>query len=552
MNRYKIEIPLIESYGNCLDDALVSILIFFKKQYPLLFVKDIGFRFDLNKYKTTKSLTDNLIIEHGNRKKIVYEYFGIEFKVRTFSNEEHNDFFEAIGSEIKNNRPVLLEMAKDSNLKKVYEKLAMFDYQTTYYSNHIIIVNGIDFLKKQILICDSFFKYKDIQLSFADFIPVEKASMITMRLKNQNLRNTEILKNSIQKYYSDNNDFNVFKNIKNMKSALKTYDPKMLKNEFKVEDNVILQAPLINKIYEICKSKKKFSSIVSLLFFCQDENKVIEITNDIEYVSVQWNIILSMFTKMYYSRSKSGEYKNRILIKLKLIEEIERNIFKKINQLNIKRRASKLYSNKNDISDRLFYFSNNIEQSEIISVLITEHLNNSGVRSKSNPKKKVDFNGLGDYIIDDNLLGSMLSKNEYKFFIDDSNDLGYDNISCSNNNILVKQEHYTFIQLLGCSEYGRYMEKLKITYIDGTEQEIKFCFSEWDFGAYDENEVVWRGYGYKKIGNIYEMPVRLYAKRFPLLNKKVNSIMLPDCPNIHIFGVSLEKPVKKKIDLGDS
>ena len=552
MNRYKIDIPLRESYGNCLDDTLVSILEFLKKQYPLLFVEDIGFRFDLNKYETTKSLTDSLIIEHGNRKKIVNEYFGIEFKVRTFPNEEHRDFFEALNIEIKNNRPVLLGMAKFRNLKKVYEKITMFDNQRNYFSDHLIIVNGIDFLYKQISICDSFYKIKDLQLSFSDFLPVENASIITLRLKNHNLENSEILKNSIHKYYSYNNNFNIFKNIKNMQNALKTYDPIMLKNEFRVEDNVILQAPLITKIYEICQSKKKFSSIIGLLFLGQDENKVIEIKNDIEYVSVQWNIILSMFTKMYYSRYKSGAYKNRILKKLELIEEIEQNILNRITQLSNKRKISKSYIEKNDVPENLFDFYNNIEKREIISVLITKHLNNSGVKSKSNPKKKVDFNGLGDYIIDDNLLGSILIKNNYEFVIDDSNDSGYDNISCNNNNILVKQEVYRFVQLLGCSEYGIYMEKLKIIYIDGTEQVIKFCFSEWDFGAYDENEVVWSGHGYKKIGNTYEMPIRLYAKRFPLLNKKINSIMLPDCPNIHIFGVSLEKPVKKKIDFGDN
>ena len=119
----------------------------------------------------------------------------------------------------------------------------------------------------------------------------------------------------------------------------------------------------------------------------------------------------------------------------------------------------------------------------------------------------------------------------------------YDNISCTGQTILLDGGAYHRIMFAGCSVWGSYFGKATINYVNKDFEVIPIELTNVGENTPFFGETpLWKGKVAKNKENVskFEFWGYLYAKTYDLKqNNGIQSIQLPDYPNLHIFGISL-------------
>lgn len=193
---------------------------------------------------------------------------------------------------------------------------------------------------------------------------------------------------------------------------------------------------------------------------------------------------------------------------------------------------------------RLIESGNNIEISykDIFFVELEMYLNNKGIFETL--ESEANIAGGGESFYFEKIMQS-LEVNRFKF------KLSYlsshmDNVSCMGQKIILPRDCYKNIMFAGCAEWGSYKDNLIVHYTDGSSEEILISFTDWvSEPTYDETillegRMMENSNGVRKINLIFT--TRLFGQEYKISdNKLLDHIILPYCPNIHIFAISLGK-----------
>ncbi|GCE14969.1 hypothetical protein [Tengunoibacter tsumagoiensis] len=200
-------------------------------------------------------------------------------------------------------------------------------------------------------------------------------------------------------------------------------------------------------------------------------------------------------------------------------------------------------------AENIFYESRQIVPNTfnyVKKININNYCNEKGFGSLHSIKP-IGMSGMGEFF----LIDKNAEKMEWivdNMVFDVCNIVGeqYDNISCNRQVISIDNGDYSTLMLLGCSLLGDLSDVLNVEYIDGYIEEVRFGLTQLNqripvFGE----RIAWEGKraslpSWSDAITSTDEPSCLFAKELLLKHKsKIKSIILPNCPEIHIFALSL-------------
>lgn len=176
--------------------------------------------------------------------------------------------------------------------------------------------------------------------------------------------------------------------------------------------------------------------------------------------------------------------------------------------------------------------------SELINVDIRTAFNNSGVWWKN---KEADFNGFGDYFIEESIMFETKIDFGDVSFVLHKNEDNNDNIICKKQSINCDQGKCSSVYLLTCSDWEDSKIIIGLKYVDGSVDRKMLEVEEWVPPQNKElkNACIKAAKSVRKSAERTE-PCYVYAYAIECdCNKELSAIELPDCDSIHVFAVTV-------------
>lgn len=285
------------------------------------------------------------------------------------------------------------------------------------------------------------------------------------------------------------------------------------------------QKGILNKLFSsVLISCQKIKGLLTKSFFSQNE----------EFCE---RIICNYFDCLRDDEYKLYEYLleilDRIQVDTKLLADINSQFGSDLEHTC----NQKLCFSDVDVSDGSY---KDIFTNEVIHLNIEKYMNNKGISSTLTSRGANLTGGGMSYFFESKLEESINNKFNFRNF---RNDNLNDNISCLGQTIVIPKGIYKKFALAGCAEWGNYRDKIKVNYQDGSSEEITIGFTDWVSPPVYDETILLEGKmmdnvkGENIINNSYI--ARIFSKTYNLDNKLIDNIVLPDCPNIHIFAISL-------------
>ena len=305
--------------------------------------------------------------------------------------------------------------------------------------------------------------------------------------------------------------------------------------ENEVGNVYIPEALLFLNLRLISQGRKRFSDSLRYIDIKNDNMNFEYFAQNLDKISIKWGSIISFLIKAAYAKVNSPIVKkvSDKILELRIYEEkIATELFEYVS--SVKNYFHIYESSKKGVLEN----TNNVIN--VFPVDISAYCNNKGIGTTVD--SNANFSGLKipEYIIPDNiLLNDSLVINNIKFKLPNTDGSNYDNISCDGKTINVPSLSCKEIYLLGCSETGNYTCEFIIYSTGGKPITINSGFTDWDDPPRFGETIAWTG---KCMYSSSELSknVRLFAQTLFLpAVVNVESIILPDCPNMHIFSISL-------------
>ncbi len=168
---------------------------------------------------------------------------------------------------------------------------------------------------------------------------------------------------------------------------------------------------------------------------------------------------------------------------------------------------------------------------------IERYCNNKGL-TLTPENADADCTGLGEFVCVGEKM-TEIEKRGYKLLYDRA----ADNISCRGQTLCCEcKRNIDRITFLAAAEWGDHELDLKLVYTDGTEVTKRKSIRDWINGG--ENRIC-IGSGYlMEDGRLRKLHENIYAEEIAVTLDKTETlekIILPECGNIHIFAIKLEK-----------
>lgn len=517
--------PIHNDYRGCGQDAIVTVVNWLEMDYAILFSESWGFCFDISKYDKEKNISNCLSADYGQIDRILSRYYGLYYKWEVSS--DYYQVIREIENQLINNLPVMIKL-------DTYFCPWDYGYKKYHVLDHVLLIVGIDTENNLFYITDCFNGVVEKQINIELCFPIgniKYAKFAKQRVKSEKLdikKLITITNNKLKRPLENKKSFDMISDFGEILC------PEIIFNEI-LKNEQIWASPLLTNLYEISKGRRQFLDAFKYLCKKENEYNIMAICEMLENASVAWRTVLSMIVKFYYS--KDPEYLTRVKIKISTLAQFEADILDKLNRICFTNNQQRVYNEK--------YCENSRIKNEKI-FLVDCHLKKL-FNNKAFGKSIYDTNGanltlMGDYFLDQGFSKKTIFNEKFKFVFSNVRTKNPDNISCFKQQIDIHMRDCCKIQLLGCSECGRYRENLKIKYSDGTIEMKIIDFPEWNYKL-DSNDTILmdtKGIiidekGEKNIINhsyLYGIEIDV---SYP---KKILSIILPDCPNIHIFAIT--------------
>ena len=527
---------------NCLEDQIVSIVAGAgKTNYPLIFSESWRFNFE-DKSKSIPSKKNNDdedgSLEFHTILGLLKKYCGV--KTNTYEYKHNENPIDVISNCLQEKTPTVIDINSfwcpwDDNYQKIYH-------------SHFCIPERINSDSKELICIDAWYQKGGFILPF-DHVNKGSHFLIKFAFDDQDNSHIDLKMLVLNHINTINNGINHGENIFQMMRTFAkniSVNPGFI-NEVR-EAPILWQSPIFFKFQEIQKGRAKYSKFLEYL----SENTAYNFSKEISQlisVAVKWSTAKTLLTKAVFSNEHAIIIKKLSSI-IKEIADFEESIVASLlNKIEGKSSESTVYY------QRLSYDNKTNEQNDFVSdyvfLNLSDFLNNKGIDVLDSINSNADLTGNGHYILaDDKLNSKSINLNSIHFKIPQIANDKCDNIVCTNQTIEApKDTIFNSISVLGCTVWDDMLFNLELNYKNGSKLNLEIGISQWIVTPMYGEDVFWEGNGIEKSGgktNIMNKPVRLFAKKYKLpLGVPLEYIKLPDCPNIHIFAISLEKKIFK-------
>ena len=527
-----LDIKPSHGYGyDCFEDSIVSVVSWWGREHQMMFADSWNFCFDHADSQYSMKLGDRIDIKGGANLNYLKKYHGI--KVNYCNDVTNEDAIEAIKKELSVNRPVILFIdpfycAFDRNYQK-------------YHGTHVIIINGFNENNNNFYFTDCTYMKENIEFPVNTFMECYPRYMTLELLDDydKDINWYEYMKSLFFNLQNDSQNCNTFESIRKFADEIeKNLDFKVEMEGYYVN---IFDAPLFTNVREIARSRKKFSNTLKYIGERYNVEELLLLSEKMSLLGSKWSVIESMIIKAYMT-SDSTKTLSRIVNKIRAMADDEEDAANLLLVESEKYNSDINYlTTVNKTSDTQAYSF----KKDIKLIDLTDYMNNNGFGSLSSKENSPDLTSTGYYFLRQGLPEEKIwSVGEMRFKFPDLYDGVNDNISCFNQKIKIPAGNYHSIMLLGCAEQGDFCDRMIVEYANGKHEEIFIKFTDWAGKPIFNETVAWQGEMVERNGEnvkIFEVYITsIFANTYFLkCDGILKSIQLPDCPNIHIFAISL-------------
>jgi hypothetical protein len=521
-------IPLHDDSRDCFEDQITTVASWFGRGYELMYAESWGFSYSPADGDSSGILGKRIGAgrTRENALRLLELYHGIRFTWHQTNTID--EVLPILKAELAAGRPVIIY------LDSYWCPWAPSSYQKIQNSHHNCIVVGLDEVNGFLYCTDGYYveQNKTLPLEYyaqgcgrcGTFTLIgDEAPIIDWR---------EIIKSSAELILGSNSFPNAF-------DAMRTFgrDAALIDLAAEIEGCPnIWRSPLWMQLDNIHKGRKQFSKVLRYMAEQYDVAELLVLSRQVEQVGGLWSIIQTMLYKAHI-KNNSSAILCRIPEKINEVADEEERIANALISLSLQNTTT-------SIADFLRTNKAQIIPEETICIDLSDYLNNNGFGSSMSNDCTADLLGTGQYFLIEGLpethewqIGGM------KFRFPRVADKANDNISCTGQNIRVPIGRYYYIMLMGCAECGNFSKNMTVEYSDGTSDSILIEFSDWHSLPYFGESIAWSGKSVLHLkDNIMLMPYQahLFVQTYSLNHDKIlESIHLPDFPNIHVFAISL-------------
>lgn len=525
-----ITVKYYEQY-DCLENLVVAVARWWGHRYELGFAESWGFQYNRKNLLCDNNFGKN--IYDGKVWKLEYleKYHGI--KVNNIEQGDYHEILDVIRAEVKKDRPVIIYM--NTFWCPWYKE----DYQKVN-SPHYCMVTDID-NEDNIHIKDAQMAENGALLPIDDFSK-GFGNCITLSLKECESINDDwkkIIYNAVDRVSTPTGEICMFEQMRNFAEDLK--DKLDFSREIKGKEDDPFQAALFEMIRSISRGRMQFSEVLNYMGELVQKPELMAFSNRMKAAGQRWNSVFGMLCKAYYLQGAARErILDRIIGKIYEAASDEEDIALSLIEFCKNGNIANNWNTpmENNLSDKAVFM-------DCSYVDITKHMNNQGFSGSLSTDCKAEISNGGRYFLTEGLPIEREWKIEnMKFLFPEADKEMNDNISCFGQVIELEPGKYTDIMVLGCAEFGNHSESIEILYCDGHSEEVPLQFTSWlSSNIYFNETIAWTGKGAVRSTDrvvIYPFPVNLFAKSYTLKSQSdIIGIRLPECPNIHVFAITL-------------
>lgn len=518
-------------YMNCYIGLLVSYAGYCKRSYEMMFTGTWGFKYTAKTAAKALKLGERISTDSEIKLDYLEKYHGI--KSVKYNKKRPDEILEIIREQLSYGKPTLIFVVNYWFPWNVhYKKLNNGLY-------HAILVKGID-TKKHCLYClDTVFMQEKAVLPIDDFKNGCNDTCITLECLNtyeEKIDWQEALGYSINKLRRGANTFRVFDDMRRFSREVR--ESLVIREEIKVKYGDIWVEPLIFEISELVGDRMNYSRALNYMADKENVPELKNISDRLKQIVREWEGIRGMIVKGYYA-SPSKELVLRIADRIDKVADFEEDTANMISEIICVKEDNMPIKNfeikppkkgeKKDL-DEIFY------------VDLQKEFNTQSFGDYTDKNCTANMSGLGYFLYSDEALKKRVWETGWmKFYYPEIPYNHKDSVACMGQKITLPGGYFDTIMFMGCGDLGSFSEEACVIYADGTRQTFFLQFSEHcvEKPLYNES-IVWSG----KCGfpgkSEDALSSRIYAQAYNLDGgKMMQSVLLPVCPNIIIFAISL-------------
>ncbi len=532
MNSVLLPIEMYKIAGmKCFDMAQAMASLYYNRNYELMFLDCWNFE-----YNESQPLQEDIIgkyISQGkcNINENLLKFHGIEtIEVKSI---EKKQIFNYIMDKLHSNMPVFLwydqyympwtKEIRRQELLRYNGYIMIIGYDISQQFFYCIDIHGTQ--KREILPWKDFMDFVYTQQSINCYIYMKRPINCEINVEYYLSHLKEQVEDTKKDY------FNLFQQMHNAAAEIKQQFNFEQEIKYTIEFinkqlTAPTQVPMVTALIDVARMRSLYALSLTYIGKKVNDTEFIDFANQFRLLYAEWQMLVSILIKAFYKKDFK-DLQNKIADGIvKIAREEEKVYYKMVHKdKDIKLPLKKENSNKSNINKTYVYCD------------LKEYINNCGFKTKYLERQQADFDGLGNYFICcENLKEISLKNIRYKLNIDI-----YDNIKCKAQTILVEKALYKEIGILGACDSGGFFGKLEIFYDDKHKEEQIFGLGEWRFEKCEFGEqVIWVGDRYyfgnvndEEKGYLFSYIIKLHS------NRQIEQIKLPDCPNMHIFGITL-------------
>jgi hypothetical protein len=315
----------------------------------------------------------------------------------------------------------------------------------------------------------------------------------------------------------------------------------------------IWMSPLVWGLINVSRGRKSIGLAVSYIGERFDHPRFNQLATQLKAAAEEWDSIRASLLKLNYMKVIPNGFKEKIVGQLRQLAESERsmaadfirdilgeNIRAESVEQSVLRMPPSIEINTAAQQDAL----DDLLCLKAVPVRLAELCNNNGVGYLRSSASLTCMDDSEHFLLEQGQEGCFWSDEAFREFMMNEPSRGKDdNVSCFGQRIEFEPDFYAGASFIGCSEWGSFEETITIHYEDGTSQQAAFAFTDWHAETPEYGErIIWQGRtaSYFRTNDYSHDGRKLYQRSIAFdPTKKISSIELPICPNIHLFACNL-------------
>lgn len=519
-------IPLHDEARDCFDDIIASVAAWTSRDYELMYLNTWSFLYEPSSLSIAP-LGNSINLISYNKYALLEKYHGI--KLEFHSKESPEIMFLTIRRELSKNLPVAILVnafwcptCPGYHIKEtqdVHFCLAVgLDSDTLHYVDPYYMKYNASITK------DEFIKGYGGYVTFS-FSSPEKPEIDWM---------TTII-STVSRLKTPSADINSFSMMREFSDHIRESLDMSL--EEGAPGTSIDNFPIIKMLTDISRDRKQFCIVLDYIAEKYDVPILVESSLKLKNVSLKWGMVRALLCKSLLTSNSSAKLRNKIADKIRDISEDEEYIADNLIEFRSISNKSICLASKQ--------ISTYIIPSDITFVDLKKHFNSKSFCNSIRYNGTADFTGDGRFFLEDNIPDdNILNIDSMKFDVANITQNSNDNILCTGQLITAPRDRYKVLMILGSSDFSHMLDKIKVQYADGSEDEFELGLSFYRASEpiFHETPAYSGIFGTVVDGKVTSLPYsgNIYSQIYSLRGDRIiDSICLPYCPNMHVYAISL-------------